>query len=102
MDEALDWYRKADAAAGVPYIYLSAGVGHAEFLESLGLAAQSGSRFSGVLCGRANWQDGIPQYARGREALVRWLSTEGVANMQRVNACLDAATPWTDWFEQAP
>ena len=47
-----------------PFIYLSAGVSNAEFTESLALAAESGVRFSGVLCGRATWKDGIPVYAK--------------------------------------
>lgn len=68
MEEALTWYRRADLAAGRPYIYLSAGVSHAEFLESLRLAAAAGTRFSGVLCGRATWQGGIGAFASGGQA----------------------------------
>ncbi len=103
MDEALAWFRHADAAANVPYIYLSAGVGNAEFTESLRMAAASGARFSGVLCGRAYWQDGVPEYVRGgRKALAHWLCTEGRANMRRVNVQLEAATPWSEWFATAP
>jgi tagatose 1,6-diphosphate aldolase len=93
--EALDWFRTADSAAGLPYIYLSAGAGIAEFLASLELAAEAGAAFSGVLCGRAMWQDGIPQYAHaGEPALNEWLETEGVSNAQGISACLKAATPW--------
>ena len=47
-----------------PFIYLSAGVSNAEFTESLELAAESGVRFSGVLCGRATWKDGISVYGK--------------------------------------
>jgi tagatose 1,6-diphosphate aldolase len=92
--EALEWYRAAGRAARIPYIYLSAGVGIAEFLGSLELAAESGARWSGVLCGRAAWQDGAAAYARGgRAALDAWLATEGAANWRRINALLAAATP---------
>jgi len=94
-DEAKAWYRAAGEVAGVPYIYLSAGVGIAEFVASLELAAEAGARFSGVLCGRATWQGGAPAFARGgRAAFDAWLATEGVANLQRINRCLEYATPW--------
>jgi tagatose 1,6-diphosphate aldolase len=93
--EALNIYRAADAAAGRPYIYLSAGVSGDHFLESLRLAAEAGVRFSGVLCGRATWQEGVPVYARdGIAALEQWLATSGVKNIQAINECLADATPW--------
>jgi tagatose 1,6-diphosphate aldolase len=100
LEEALEWYRAADAAARLPYIYLSAGVSIGEFLVSLELAAQSGARFSGVLCGRANWQEGVAEYVRGGAgALSSWLARDGVRNISAVNARLQAATPWTAWLE---
>jgi tagatose 1,6-diphosphate aldolase len=93
--EALQWYRAADEAAGRPYIYLSAGVSNAEFLASLRLAADAKTRFSGVLCGRATWQDGVPAFAsRGKEAFREWLKDAGVANIQALNRLIASATPW--------
>jgi tagatose 1,6-diphosphate aldolase len=93
--EALDWYRRAAAVATKPFIYLSAGVSNAEFSESLEMAAESGVHFSGVLCGRATWKDGIPVYARqGGAAFRDWLESEGVQNINNVNERLKAATPW--------
>jgi len=93
--EAMDWFNKAAAAATKPFIYLSAGVSNAEFTESLELAAESGVKFAGVLCGRATWKDGIPIYAKqGAKAFEQWLRTEGVKNIENVNARLRAATPW--------
>jgi tagatose 1,6-diphosphate aldolase len=93
--EAAESCRRAAEAAEVPFIYLSAGVSHAKFIESLETAAESGARFSGVLCGRAMWQDGIPLFVKnGRAALEDWLSTQGVENIRRVNQALGAATPW--------
>lgn len=94
-DEALEYFRAADNAAGRPYIYLSAGVTADHFAESLRMAAAAGASFSGVLCGRATWQNGIPAFARGgTAALEEWLSGDGVRNVQAVNKCLEAATPW--------
>jgi tagatose 1,6-diphosphate aldolase len=93
--EAMDWFNKAAAAATKPFIYLSAGVSNAEFTESLELAAESGVKFAGVLCGRATWKDGIPVFAKqGAKAFEQWLRTEGVKNIENVNARLKAATPW--------
>ena len=75
-----------------PFIYLSAGVSNAEFNESLALAAEAGTDFSGVLCGRATWKEGIPVYGKqGLAALEDWLSTEGVKNINAVNASLAPA-----------
>jgi tagatose 1,6-diphosphate aldolase len=94
-NEALDHFRRAAAAAKKPFIYLSAGVSNDQFNESLRMAADAGTDFSGVLCGRATWKDGIPVYAqKGVRALEDWLSTEGVKNISAVNASLAPAKPW--------
>ena len=93
--EAMEHFRRAASVASRPFIYLSAGVSNAEFTESLELAAESGVKFSGVLCGRATWKDGIPIYGKqGRDAFVAWLQGEGVKNINNVNDRLKAATPW--------
>lgn len=93
-EEALDYYREADKAAGnVPYIYLSAGVSTSQFTEQLSLATEADARFSGVLCGRATWQAGVPAYARGGvAALEDWLQKGGVENIRAVNQCLKSAS----------
>jgi len=96
--EARQHFLSAAKVATKPFIYLSAGVSNAEFTESLDLAAESGVKFAGVLCGRATWKDGIPVYAKeGAEAFRKWLSTQGVENINNVNAALKAATPWTEF-----
>ena len=98
--EALDIFRRVDSVARRPYIYLSAGVSSEEFLGSLRLAEEAGVRYSGVLCGRATWQDGVPQYASGgMDALVQWLETDGTRNIQAINERLRSATPWTQWYQ---
>ena len=98
-EEAKDLFQKASAVATKPFIYLSAGVSNAEFSETLELAAESGVKFNGVLCGRATWKEGIPVYAKqGAAAFRTWLETEGVKNIQNVNERLKAATPWTGMY----
>jgi tagatose 1,6-diphosphate aldolase len=94
--EALAYYRQGAEVATKPFIYLSAGVSNEQFVESLNMAKEAGTDFSGVLCGRATWKEGMPIYAtKGVKALEDWLSTEGVKNINAVNAALKGATPWT-------
>ncbi len=93
--EALDWFRKADDVAQKPFIYLSAGVGNAQFVEELTMAAEAGTDYSGVLCGRATWKDAIPVYAKqGVKALEDWLLRDGVKNIDAVNEAVKPAKPW--------
>jgi tagatose 1,6-diphosphate aldolase len=93
--EALQYFRQAADIAKKPFIYLSAGVGNAQFIESLNMATEAGTDYSGVLCGRATWKEGIPVYAKdGLKALEDWLSMEGVKNINAVNAATKSAKPW--------
>jgi tagatose 1,6-diphosphate aldolase len=102
MEEALDFFRAADAAAGCPYIYLSAGVSTPVFFESLQMATRAGAKHSGVLCGRATWQGGVAEYAtKGVAAFERWLEREGVQNVKRINELLSDATPWHARYAEA-
>jgi tagatose 1,6-diphosphate aldolase len=93
--EALEHFRNAASVAKKPFIYLSAGVSNPVFVENLSMAAESGTDYSGVLCGRATWADGVPIYGKqGVKALEDWLSTEGVKNINSVNAAITSAKPW--------
>jgi tagatose 1,6-diphosphate aldolase len=93
--EAIAHYRKASETARKPFIYLSAGVDNAVFVESLNMAAEAGTDYSGVLCGRATWKDGIPVYAKqGPKALEDWLNDQGLKNIEAVNAAIKPAKPW--------
>jgi tagatose 1,6-diphosphate aldolase len=93
--EALQHFRDAADSTHRPFIYLSAGVSNAVFIETLGLAAESGTTFNGVLCGRATWKDGIAVYAKqGAKAFEDWLNDQGVKNIENVNKALEAAHPW--------
>jgi tagatose 1,6-diphosphate aldolase len=94
-DEALKHFREAAAIAAKPFIYLSAGVSNAQFIESLKMASEAGTDYSGVLCGRATWKEGMPVYAKqGAKALEEWLQKEGVKNINAVNDAIRSATPW--------
>ncbi len=101
-DQAKECFRKAAAVARKPFIYLSAGVSNETFSETLELASESGTNFSGVLCGRATWKDGMPVYAKqGVKALEDWLNDQGVKNIKNVNARLTAAKPWFAFYGAA-
>ena len=94
-DQAKKLFLESAKVATKPFIYLSAGVSNAEFTESLALAAESGVKYSGVLCGRATWKDGIPVYAKeGAKAFRAWLETKGVENIKNVNKAIAGASPW--------
>jgi len=98
-EQAKEHFRKAAATAKKPFIYLSAGVNNDVFAETLELASESGVNFSGVLCGRATWKDGIPVYAKhGAKALEDWLQEQGVKNINNVNSKLSAAKPWFSFY----
>jgi tagatose 1,6-diphosphate aldolase len=93
--EALQHFRDAETMSHKPFIYLSAGVSNPVFIETLELAGESGTKFNGVLCGRATWKDGIPIFAKqGAKAFRDWLETTGVENIENVNKALKAASPW--------
>ena len=98
-DEAKEQFRRAAAAAKKPFIYLSAGVDNDVFAETLELASETGVNFSGVLCGRATWKEGIPVYGKqGVKALEDWLGDQGVKNIKNVNDRLTAAKPWFGFY----
>jgi tagatose 1,6-diphosphate aldolase len=93
--EALELFRKAADVATKPFIYLSAGVSNAQFIESLNMASESGTDYSGVLCGRATWKEGIPVFAKqGMKALEDWLGDTGVKNIDAVNQAIKSAKSW--------
>jgi tagatose 1,6-diphosphate aldolase len=98
-DEAKRLFLESAKVATKPFIYLSAGVSNAEFTESLELAAESSVRYSGVLCGRATWKDGIAVYAReGARAFRAWLESKGVENITNVNQAIRSARPWFERY----
>jgi tagatose 1,6-diphosphate aldolase len=97
--EAANWFLEAAKVSTKPFIYLSAGVSNAEFTEGLALAAESGVNYSGVLCGRATWKDGMSIYAKdGGGAFRKWLETQGVENIKNVNEAIKPAHPWFEFY----
>ncbi|MDP4235931.1 MAG: tagatose 1,6-diphosphate aldolase, partial [Bacteroidota bacterium] len=73
-EQAMKLFKAASEAATKPFIYLSAGVSDDVFRETIQLAGESGANFSGVLCGRATWQDGVAIFgSKGKDALESWL-----------------------------
>jgi tagatose 1,6-diphosphate aldolase len=98
-EDAKKLFLESSKAAGRPFIYLSAGVSNEEFTETLELAGESGVKYSGVLCGRATWKDGIPVYGKqGGAAFRTWLESTGVENIKNVNEALKTATPWFEFY----
>ena len=98
--EAIEHFCNTASATTKPFIYLSAGSTDEVFCDMLELAAEAGVKFSGVLCGRATWQDAIPVYANeGVEALEGWLAERGRQNIHALNDVLArGATPWWDVY----
>jgi len=94
-EEARQHFREAARVAAKPFVYLSAGVSNAQFIESLAIAGEAGVDYCGVLCGRATWKDGILVYARqGLKAFEEWLRRDGLRNIAAVNAAIQSARPW--------
>ena len=85
--------RRVDAAAGVPWVILSAGVGIGEFVETLRHANAAGA--SGFLCGRAVWKD-VVEHAPDLKRMRRFVQEEGRARLERLRAVNETARPWTE------
>ncbi|HYK85674.1 MAG TPA: tagatose 1,6-diphosphate aldolase [Ktedonobacteraceae bacterium] len=98
--EAMEHFRVTAGVASGPFIYLSGGSSDAVFCEMLELVAEAGVHYSGVLCGRATWQDAIAVYAnQGVSALEDWLAERGRQNIQALNDVLvRGATAWWDVY----
>ncbi|MGB8322858.1 MAG: tagatose 1,6-diphosphate aldolase [Candidatus Acidiferrum sp.] len=95
-------FRRAADLSRVPFIYLSEGVSNPTFQFGLELASEAQVKFSGVLCGRATWKDGVPVFVNGgMSALQGWLVEQGIENIENVNKCLATATPWFSFHGQS-
>lgn len=95
-EEAKKYFKEqSDLMVNVPFIFLSAGVTNQMFNDTLYLAKESGSKFNGVLCGRATWADGVAEFVKSEEQGIKWLQTVGKENIESLNKALkETATPW--------
>ncbi|MBF0785834.1 tagatose 1,6-diphosphate aldolase [Muribacter muris] len=95
QSEAQAYFKAQSEATTLPFIFLSAGVSAELFQQTLEFAHAAGSRFNGVLCGRATWADGAICYKmQGVSAAQQWLATQGVQNIRELLAVLKrTATP---------
>ncbi|WP_299780522.1 tagatose 1,6-diphosphate aldolase [uncultured Roseobacter sp.] len=89
--QALEAFRNAAVAAnGIDLVYLSAGVSFDWFEASLKLAVEAGVDFSGFMCGRAIWSDGVAIFgAEGEGALRAWLQDTGRMRLHRLITALE-------------
>lgn len=96
QEEAVHYYRRCSEKSRLPFIYLSGGVTNEQFVDTLHFAKEAGSKFCGVLCGRATWKDGVQVFAvEGKDAYYKWLETKGTDNLNKVKSAVKAAaTPW--------
>ena len=72
-EEALDHFRQGAAVAKKPFIYLSAGVSNAQFVESLNMAAEAGTDYLG--------RPVRPRDLEGRHADLRQAGREGAGRL---------------------
>lgn len=93
--QAANYFKQQTESSHLPFIFLSAGVSAELFQQTLFFAKESGSRFNGVLCGRATWANGVEQFVQGGEqSAIKWLETQGRQNIETLNAVLaQTATP---------
>ncbi|EOL50523.1 tagatose-bisphosphate aldolase [Enterococcus caccae] len=88
--EALGYFKKQSELTELPFIFLSAGVSTKLFQETLEFAKEAGSKFNGVLCGRATWREGVKPFATKGEAAGRdWFATQGKENIETLNEIVD-------------
>lgn len=94
-EEAKTFFNAQNEATHLPFIFLSAGVSAKLFQQTLEFAKLAGSRFNGVLCGRATWSGGAEIYKQqGINATRQWLLTEGKKNIRELLSVLErTATP---------
>lgn len=97
-EEAAAFFKEQDEATHLPYIFLSAGVSAKLFQDTLVFAKEAGSKFNGVLCGRATWAGSVKEYIEQGEGAAReWLRTTGFKNIDDLNKVLkETATPWKE------
>lgn len=84
-----------NAACTVPWTLLSAGVPFDTFLKQARIACQSGA--SGVIVGRAVWNESIPLQGAERTTFIHTTAVERIGQLAKL--CADTATPWFERTE---
>lgn len=98
-EEALGYFKEQSDATHLPFIFLSAGVSAELFQQTLEFAAEAGSTFNGVLCGRATWKNGVQPFVENGEAAAQdWLESEGKANIESLNEVVNRTA--SSWHEK--
>ncbi|MDO5018706.1 MAG: tagatose-bisphosphate aldolase [Lagierella massiliensis] len=99
-EEAMKYFKEQSDSTILPFIFLSGGVSAKLFQETIKFAHESGSKFNGVLCGRATWAGGVEEFFKSEEEGVNWLRTQGKQNIEELNEILKyTASPWTEKLE---
>lgn len=93
LAEVEGFLAEMDAAAQVPWVLLSAGVGPREFALDLELALAAGA--SGFLAGRAVWLDALDHYP-DLEAVSRRLGEKSLPYLRQLSALAEAGRPWPE------
>ena len=84
--EASQYFKEQENSTNLPYIFLSGGITADLFNKSLKFARASGSRFNGVLCGRATWKGATEALiTNGWETSKKWLIEKGLQNLKALN-----------------
>lgn len=100
-EEAAKYFKEQSDLSTVPFIFLSAGVSAKLFRDTLEFAHEAGSRFNGVLGGRATWKGGVSVFIEDREKGKEWIKETGVKNIEELNEVLvKTATPWSVFLER--
>lgn len=101
-EEALAYFKEQSDLSKIPFIFLSAGVSSELFQKTLYFAKEAGSQFNGVLCGRATWAGGVPEFVEDEEKGAKWLQTVGKENINELNKVLEeTAVSWKEKVEEA-
>lgn len=96
-EEVKKYFKEQSDATNLPFIFLSAGVSAKLFQDTLVFAHEAGSKYNGVLCGRATWAGGVEEFFKSEEDGKKWLETQGKQNIEELNEILkENASPWTE------
>ncbi len=91
----LSWCQQLTAAAGIPWVVLSAAVDHQTFCRQVELSCQGGA--SGFLAGRSIWKEALSLQGNARK---EFLAGEATRRLNELTAITEAnAHPWTEWYD---